>query len=83
MSFLPYVQPAAAKAPTSGIMSVINHGRDRPGLIPLWAGEGDMPTPDFISEAAAKGLRDGETFYTWQRGIPDRSSGSSVRRHRM
>ena len=66
-----HIQPAAAKAPTSGIISVVNYGRDRQGLIPLWAGEGDLPTPDFISEAAAKGLRDGETFYTWQRGIPD------------
>ncbi len=71
MSLLSHVQPAAAKAPASGIISVVNYGRDKPGLIPLWAGEGDMPTPDFISEAAAKGLRDGETFYTWQRGIPD------------
>jgi len=40
-------------------------------LIPLWVGEGDLPTPAFISEAAAKSLRDGETFYTWQLGIPD------------
>ena len=71
MSFLSHIQPAAAKAPASGIISVVNYGRDKPGLIPLWAGEGDMPTPDFISDAAAKGLRDGETFYTWQRGIPD------------
>jgi aspartate/methionine/tyrosine aminotransferase len=71
MTHLQHVQPAAAKAPASGIISVVNYGRDRPGLIPLWAGEGDLPTPDFISEAAAKGLRDGETFYTWQLGIPE------------
>ncbi|WP_274630106.1 pyridoxal phosphate-dependent aminotransferase [Arvimicrobium flavum] len=71
MTFMTHIQPAAARAPASGIVSVVNYGRDRPGLIPLWAGEGDLPTPDFISEAAAKGLRDGETFYTWQRGIPD------------
>jgi aspartate/methionine/tyrosine aminotransferase len=34
-------------------------------------GEGDLPTPDFISDAAVKSLRDGETFYTYQRGIPE------------
>ena len=28
-----------------------------PGLIPLWAGEGDLPTPDFISEAATRRSR--------------------------
>ncbi|TIT82697.1 MAG: aminotransferase class I/II-fold pyridoxal phosphate-dependent enzyme, partial [Mesorhizobium sp.] len=41
------------------------------GMIPLWAGEGDLPTPSFISDAAARGLAAGETFYTWQKGIPE------------
>lgn len=61
----------ARHAPESGIVAVMNHGRMRDGLIPLWAGEGDLPTPDFITEAAARGLANGETFYTWQRGIPE------------
>jgi aspartate/methionine/tyrosine aminotransferase len=61
----------AWQAPESGIVSVINHGRLKPGLIPLWVGEGDLPTPAFICEAATASLARGETFYTWQRGIPD------------
>ena len=61
----------ARDTPESGIVEVFNYGRGREGLIPLWVGEGDLPTPAFISEAAAKSLRDGETFYTWQLGIPD------------
>jgi aspartate/methionine/tyrosine aminotransferase len=60
----------ARDAPESGITEVFHYGRDRPGVIPLWVGEGDLPTPDFISQAAMKSLRDGETFYTYQRGIP-------------
>jgi aspartate/methionine/tyrosine aminotransferase len=64
------LRPLAAALPESGIVKVINYGRERPGLIPLWAGEGDMPTPDFIAEAAIRALRDGHTFYTYQRGIP-------------
>jgi len=44
--------------------------RGRDGLIPLFVGEGDMPTPSFIYEAATRALAAGETFYTWQRGIP-------------
>ena len=44
--------PEAANAPTSGIVEVVNYGRGREGLIPLWVGEGDLPTPAFISEAA-------------------------------
>ena len=56
---------------TSGIVEVFNYGRGRQGLIPLWVGEGDLPTPPFISEAAKASLDRGETFYTWQNGVPE------------
>lgn len=62
--------PARA-APESGIVEVMNYGRRRGDVIPLWAGEGDLPTPAFITEAATRSLAAGETFYTWQRGIPE------------
>lgn len=62
--------PAARMAPESGIVEVATYGRGRDGLIPLWIGEGDTPTPSFICEAATRALAAGETFYTWQRGIP-------------
>ncbi|MFP5076528.1 pyridoxal phosphate-dependent aminotransferase [Rhizobium sp. YIM 134829] len=60
----------ALEAPESGIVEVVNYARGRDGLIPLWVGEGDLPTPDFISRVARQSLSDGETFYTWQRGVP-------------
>src|SRR5882724_6873573 len=66
----PALRPEALAAPESGIVEVFNYGRNRQGLIPLWAGEGDLPTPAFICEAATRSLAAGETFYTWQRGIP-------------
>src|SRR5436305_2115511 len=62
---------AARAAPESGIVEVMNYGRGRDGLIPLWVGEGDLPTPAFITEAATRALAAGETYYTWQRGIPE------------
>lgn len=65
------LSPRAVGAPESGIVAVVNHGRLREGLIPLWAGEGDRPTAGFIGEAASRALAAGETFYTWQRGIPE------------
>lgn len=61
----------ARHAPVSGIEAVANYGRDRKGLIPLWSGESDQATPDFIGAAAMRGLAAGETFYTWQGGIPE------------
>jgi aspartate/methionine/tyrosine aminotransferase len=52
-------------------VEVANYGRGRQGLIPLWVGESDISTPSFISDAATRALAAGETFYTWQRGIPE------------
>ena len=69
--FLAALRPEALGAPPSGIVEVMNYGRLREGLIPLWAGEGDLPTPAFVCEAATRSLAAGETFYTWQRGIPE------------
>ncbi|CAN7319963.1 pyridoxal phosphate-dependent aminotransferase [Mesorhizobium sp. LjNodule214] len=71
MTLIQNLRAEARAAPESGIVAVVNHGRLRDGLIPLWAGEGDLPTPAFISDAAARGLAAGETFYTWQKGIPE------------
>ena len=65
------LRDAARAAPESGIVESMNYGRGREGLTPLWAGEGDLPTPAFICEAATRSLAAGETFYTWQRGIPE------------
>jgi aspartate/methionine/tyrosine aminotransferase len=58
-------------APASGIVEIMKYGRQRDGVIALWTGEGDLPTPSFITDAAAQALAAGETFYTWQRGIPE------------
>jgi aspartate/methionine/tyrosine aminotransferase len=67
----PSLRPEAMNAPPSGIVAVASYGRAREGVTSLWVGEGDMPTPAFIMDAARKSMADGETFYTWQRGIPD------------
>ena len=64
------IRAEARAAQQSGIVEVFNYGRDRPGLIPLWVGEGDLTTPAFIREAAQRSYEAGETFYTAQRGLP-------------
>ena len=65
------LRSSAVALPESGILKVFNYGRAKPGLIPLWAGEGDLPTPQFICDAATRSMQAGETFYTSNRGIPD------------
>jgi aspartate/methionine/tyrosine aminotransferase len=71
IDWLAHVAARARAAPESGIVEVFNYGRGRPGLIPLWVGEGDLPTSEFIVAAAKRSLDAGETFYTHQRGIPE------------
>ncbi len=70
MPIIDDISPLARQAPESGIVAVVNHGRLKDNVIPLWVGEGDLPTPEFISQPAIRSLRAGNTFYTWQRGIP-------------
>lgn len=56
--------------PVSAIREVANPGIGRADLIPLWFGEGDLVTPEFVREAAIRSLAAGETFYEPNRGIP-------------
>src|SRR5215467_4520278 len=73
----------AATLPESGIMTVINYGGAKAGVLPFWAGEGDVPTPAFIAEAAIEALRQGHTFYPHLCGIPQlrQAVAAYVRRH--
>lgn len=65
------LRPQAASLRESGIVRAMNCGFGKPGLIPLWTGEGDVPTPRFICDAAHGSMLAGETFYTQQRGIAE------------
>ena len=68
-SLMTALRASAAHLPESLIVKAFKHGFGKPGLIPLWAGEGDIPTPAFICEAASAALTRGETFYMPNRGI--------------
>jgi aspartate/methionine/tyrosine aminotransferase len=70
-SHLLSITPPAQAEPDSGIVKAAMYGFGRPGVIPLWAGEGNLPTPEAFCKPAADSLIKGETFYTWQRGIPE------------
>ena len=69
-SLLDAIRPEIKALPESGIVEVVNYARLKKDLVQLWVGEGDKPTPAFIADAAIAALRRGETFYTYQRGIP-------------
>jgi aspartate/methionine/tyrosine aminotransferase len=64
------IRPEIQSLPESGIVRIANYARETKDFVPLWFGEGDLPTPAFINEAATEALNKGQTFYTYQRGIP-------------
>ncbi|VVE16792.1 aspartate aminotransferase [Pandoraea anhela] len=64
------IRPLIAEMPTSPIRQVADAGFNKPDVLPLWFGEGDQPTADFICEAAVSALRAGRTFYGENRGLP-------------
>ena len=65
------LRPEIEALETSGIAQVFELGFARDDIIPLWVGEGDLPTPAFICAAATQAMAEGKTFYTHKRGIPE------------
>ncbi len=57
--------------PQQSIVDIAELGRGKEGVIPLWFGEGDLPTPAFICDAATRAMAEGHTFYTPVNGLPE------------
>jgi aspartate/methionine/tyrosine aminotransferase len=55
--------------PASRIREVANAALGRDDLVKFWFGEGDLPTPAFIREAAKSALDAGDTFYNHNLGL--------------
>jgi hypothetical protein len=51
------IREAIAALPTSPIAEISALGMGDPDVVALWYGEGDVPTPGFIGEAAAAAMR--------------------------
>jgi aspartate/methionine/tyrosine aminotransferase len=69
------LRPSLDSLPASRIREVANHyaneaalGRAK-DLVKFWFGEGDLPTPQFIRDAAKASIDAGETFYNHNLGI--------------
>lgn len=63
------VRPDIAALRQNGITRLGFSRLGDPAVIPLWFGEGDLVTPDFIRQAAQSALDEGHTFYVHTRGI--------------
>jgi len=65
------IRHAITDLPASPIARIAALGMEDPDVIPLWYGEGDLPTPAFIGAAAGAALQAGHTFYTYKAGLPE------------
>jgi aspartate/methionine/tyrosine aminotransferase len=61
----------AQSEPDSGIVTAAMHGMAKPDVLAFWSGQGNLPTPEQFCRVATDSMLAGETFYTWQRGIPE------------
>jgi len=64
------LRQAIVEMPPQLIGEVARLGMGEKGIIPLWYGESDVPTPAFICNAAHRAMLAGETFYTYKLGLP-------------
>ena len=69
------LRPAILSLQRNGIGDVSFLGLGKPDILPLWFGETDVVTPDFIRDAAKRALDDGRTFYTFARGLTELREG--------
>src|SRR5262249_19147260 len=56
--------------PHSRIRELAEVAMSMDGVLRLYFGESNLPTPEYIKQAAAKALADGYTFYTENAGLP-------------
>ena len=58
------------EVPPSRIRELANIAFGMDGVLRLYFGESNLPTPQFIKDAASAALREGYTFYTHNSGLP-------------
>ena len=73
------VASSAAAVPHSRIRELAEMAMAMDGVLKLYFGESNVPTPEYIKRAAQKAMADGFTFYTENAGLP--SLRNALARH--
>ncbi len=63
------IAPIAASVPYSRVRAIAEIAMRMDKVYPLYFGESNLPTPDFIKRALDKAIRDGFTYYTSNAGL--------------
>jgi aspartate/methionine/tyrosine aminotransferase len=67
---MPNIAFRAREVPRSRIRELADEAMKMEGVIRLYFGESNLPTPDFIKQAACRALEEGYTFYSENAGLP-------------
>jgi aspartate aminotransferase len=67
---MPALASSVQKVPYSRIRELAEIAMRMDGVLRLYFGESNLPTPDFIKRAASRAIADGYTYYTPNAGIP-------------
>src|ERR1035441_9347333 len=70
MSKMPVVASSVERVPRSRIRELAEIAMGMDGVLRLYFGESNLPTPDYIKQAAVRAMQDGFTFYTENAGLP-------------
>jgi len=67
---VPRVSSSAESVPPSRIRELAEIAMSMDGVLRLYFGESNLPTPEYIKDAARRALAEGYTFYTENAGLP-------------
>ncbi len=67
---MPRVAASAERIPHSRIRELAEIAMSMKGVLRLYFGESNLPTPEFIQRAAARAMAEGYTYYTENAGLP-------------
>ena len=79
----PAVAESAQAIPHSRIRELAELAMTMDGVLKLYFGESNLPTPAFIKESATKALAEGHTFYTSNAGMPSLRDGLAAHYERL
>ena len=66
---MPKVASSVENVPRSRIRELAEVAMSMDGVLRLYFGESNLPTPDYIKQAATRALQEGYTFYTENAGL--------------
>ncbi len=67
---MPHIAESVENVPRSRIRELAEIAMGMDGVLRLYFGESNLPTPDYIKQAAIRAMQDGFTFYTENAGLP-------------